>query len=159
MANPDNVSQYYRKKLEQHELTPEEWTAVRFAIIKHTLIAAATTVTLGTSAFYYARSRSWSRMQSLSFASIGNIVGLSIGGVIAMESGMKTVENRLQGSGSELLYLMDRYSKASLREKLGDKMGEDMSLYDISSSHADDKPLTAPRMIRIQEDNENKEGK
>ncbi len=40
----------------------------------------------------------------------GNVVGLSIGGVIAMESGMKTVEHRLQGSGSQLLYLMDRYS-------------------------------------------------
>ncbi|KAK3840234.1 MAG: hypothetical protein JOS17DRAFT_769770 [Linnemannia elongata] len=121
MSNPNRISQYYRKKLEQHELTPEEWVAVRFAIAKHTLIAAATTVSLGTSAFFYARSRSWSRMQSLAFASdvninylwyqsAGNLVGLSVGGVIAMESGMKTVENRLQGSGSELLYLMDRYS-------------------------------------------------
>ncbi|KAG0263699.1 hypothetical protein BG011_008302 [Mortierella polycephala] len=141
MANPENVSQYYRKKLEQHELNPEEWAAVRSAVIKHTLIAAATTVTLGTSAFYY----------------VGNLVGFSIGGAIAMESGMKTVEKRLQGSGSELLYLMDRYSKASLREKLGDRTGEDMSLYDISSSYAGDKPLTAPTMIRIREDSENKE--
>ncbi|KAG9060945.1 hypothetical protein KI688_007772 [Linnemannia hyalina] len=91
MSNPDRISQYYRKKLEQHELTPEEWVAVRYTIAKHTLIA---------------RSRSWSRLQSLAFAS----VGLSVGGVIAMESGMKTVESRLQGSGSELLYLMDRYS-------------------------------------------------
>ena len=33
-----SVSQYYRKKLEQHELTPEEWTAVRFAVLKHTMI-------------------------------------------------------------------------------------------------------------------------
>jgi hypothetical protein len=40
----------------------------------------------------------------------GNLVGLSVGGVIAMESGMKTVETRLEGSGSELLYLMNRYS-------------------------------------------------
>lgn len=40
----------------------------------------------------------------------GNMVGLSIGGAIAMESGMKTVQQRLEGTGSELLYLMDRYS-------------------------------------------------
>ncbi|KAF8961473.1 hypothetical protein BGZ46_001330, partial [Entomortierella lignicola] len=53
MADPTTVSQYYRKKLEQHELTPEEWSAVRYAVIKHTLIAAATTLTLGTSAFFY----------------------------------------------------------------------------------------------------------
>lgn len=38
MSNPNRISQYYRKKLEQHELTPEEWVAVRFAIAKHTLI-------------------------------------------------------------------------------------------------------------------------
>lgn len=42
--------------------------------------------------------------------SAGNVIGLSVGGAIAMESGMKTVEQKLQGSGSELLYLMDRYS-------------------------------------------------
>ncbi|KAG0044715.1 hypothetical protein BGZ83_010069 [Gryganskiella cystojenkinii] len=123
------MSAFYRRKLEQHQLNPEEWSAVRFAIIKHTLIAAVTTVTLGTSAFFFgdvvideanpiidstpsaaARSRNWSKMQSLSFATAGNLVGLATGGVIAMESGMKTVETRLQGSGSELLYLMDRYS-------------------------------------------------
>ncbi|KAF9572910.1 hypothetical protein EC968_009216 [Mortierella alpina] len=133
MASSNSVSQYYRKKLEQHELTPEEWAAVRFAVLKHTVIAAATTVTLGVSAFYYA----------------GNVIGLSLGGVIAMESGMKTVEGRLQGSGSQLLYLMDRYSKATLREKLGDQ----------STSSLDDgseQPLTAPRMIRVQESDEQK---
>ncbi|KAF9961248.1 hypothetical protein BGZ72_004389 [Mortierella alpina] len=150
MASSNNsVSQYYRKKLEQHELTPEEWTAVRFAVLKHTMIAAATTVTLGVSAFYYARSKSWTRMQSLALASAGNVVGLSLGGVIAMESGMKTVEHRLQGSGSELLYLMDRYSKATLREKLGDE--NTPSLDDGS-----EQPVTAPRMIRIQESDEKK---
>jgi hypothetical protein len=38
MSDTDRISQYYRKKLEQHELTPEEWVAVRYAVIKHTLI-------------------------------------------------------------------------------------------------------------------------
>jgi len=38
MSDPASVSQYYRKKLEQHELTPEEWVAVRYAVIKHTAI-------------------------------------------------------------------------------------------------------------------------
>lgn len=38
MSDPASVSQYYRKKLEQHELTPEEWVAVRYAVIKHTTI-------------------------------------------------------------------------------------------------------------------------
>ncbi|KAF9334244.1 hypothetical protein BG006_002493 [Podila minutissima] len=67
MSNPASVSQYYRKKLEQHELTPEEWVAVRYAVIKHTTIgmapdelflssifalAAATTMTLGSAAFF-----------------------------------------------------------------------------------------------------------
>ncbi|KAG0199635.1 hypothetical protein BGX28_007115 [Mortierella sp. GBA30] len=153
MASTDSVSQYYRKKLEKHELTPEEWAAVRYAVAKHTLIAAATTVTLGTSAFFYARSRSWNRMQSLALASAGNVIGLSIGGIIAMESGMKTVEDRLQGSGSELLYLMDRYSKATLREKLGDQGKAEVISYDTTP---DEKPLAAPRMIRVQESDEKK---
>ncbi|KAF9137026.1 hypothetical protein BGX30_010616 [Mortierella sp. GBA39] len=143
MSNPDRISQYYRKKLEQHELTPEEWVAVRYAIAKHTLIAAATTVSLGTSAFFYARSRSWSRLQSLAFTSAGNLVGLSVGGVIAMESGMKTVESRLQGSGSELLYLMDRYSKATLKERLGDKEDAGLSSYESVAA--------TPKMIGVQE--------
>lgn len=38
MSDSDRISQYYRKKLEQHELTPEEWVAVRYAVVKHTLI-------------------------------------------------------------------------------------------------------------------------
>lgn len=38
MAEPSRVSQYYRKKLEKHELTPEEWSAVRYAVVKHTFI-------------------------------------------------------------------------------------------------------------------------
>ncbi|KAI7820239.1 hypothetical protein BC939DRAFT_235571 [Gamsiella multidivaricata] len=147
MADPTRVSQYYRKKLEQHELTPEEWSAVRYAVIKHTLIAAATTVTLGTSAFLYARSRSWTRLQSLSFATAGNVVGLSVGGAIAMESGMKTVQERLQGSGSELLYLMDRYSKSTMKERLGAQEGDDLSAYDAA---AGEQTLSSPRMIRVQ---------
>ncbi|KAG0371418.1 hypothetical protein BGX24_001730 [Mortierella sp. AD032] len=152
MADTTRISQYYRKKLEQHELTPEEWVAVRYAVIKHTLIAAATTVTLGSSAFFYARSRSWSRMQALAFGSAGNLVGLSVGGVIAMESGMKTVENRLQGSGSELLYLMDRYSKATLKEKLGDNKGDDNSgLASYESAATSENTVVAPRMIRVQQ--------
>ncbi|KAF9352476.1 hypothetical protein BGX26_009727 [Mortierella sp. AD094] len=147
MADPATVSQYYRKKLEQHELTPEEWSAVRFAVIKHTLIAAATTLTLGTSAFFYARSRSWSRAKSLSLATGGNLVGLSVGAAIAMESGMKTVEDRLQGSGSELLYLMDRYSKATMKERLGDRTSES-SQYETDGSEPG---VTVPKMIRIQD--------
>ncbi|KAF9401040.1 hypothetical protein BGX21_002863 [Mortierella sp. AD011] len=163
MADPATVSQYYRKKLEQHELTPEEWSAVRFAVIKHTLIglfifasfidpkyllyydtenrcanrykspfaAAATTLTLGTSAFFYG----------------GNLVGLSVGAAIAMESGMKTIEDRLQGSGSELLYLMNRYSKAIMKERLGDRADES-SQYEADGSK---QGVTAPRMIRIQD--------
>ncbi|KAG0370451.1 hypothetical protein BGZ54_006227 [Gamsiella multidivaricata] len=124
MADPTRVSQYYRKKLEQHELTPEEWSAVRYAVIKHTLIAAATTVTLA-----------------------GNVVGLSVGGAIAMESGMKTVQERLQGSGSELLYLMDRYSKSTMKERLGAQEGDDLSAYDAA---AGEQTLSSPRMIRVQ---------
>ncbi|KAG0019835.1 hypothetical protein BGZ80_005197 [Entomortierella chlamydospora] len=147
MADPATVSQYYRKKLEQHELTPEEWSAVRFAVIKHTLIAAATTLTLGTSAFFYARSRSWSRAKSLSLATGGNLVGLSVGAAIAMESGMKTIEDRLQGSGSELLYLMNRYSKAVMKERLGDRADES-SQYEADGSK---QGVIAPRMIRIQD--------
>ncbi|KAF9171320.1 hypothetical protein BGX20_007787 [Mortierella sp. AD010] len=179
MADPATVSQYYRKKLEQHELTPEEWSAVRFAVIKHTLIglfifasfidpkyllyydtenrcanrykspfaAAATTLTLGTSAFFYARSRSWSRAKSISLATGGNLVGLSVGAAIAMESGMKTIEDRLQGSGSELLYLMNRYSKAIMKERLGDRADES-SQYEADGSK---QGVTAPRMIRIQD--------
>ncbi|KAF9924267.1 hypothetical protein FBU30_005711 [Linnemannia zychae] len=149
MADSNRMSQYYRKKLEQHELTPEEWSAVRYAVIKHTLIAATSTVTLGTSAFFYARSRSWNRMQSLAFASVGNLVGLSVGGVIAMESGMKTVESRLEGSNSELLYLMDRYSKASLKEKLGDKSENGLASYEASTDPS--KTTVTPRMIRVQD--------
>lgn len=38
MSDTAGVSLYYRKKLEQHELTPEEWVAVRYAVIKHTAI-------------------------------------------------------------------------------------------------------------------------
>ncbi|KAG0274407.1 hypothetical protein BGZ95_009818 [Linnemannia exigua] len=114
--------------------------------------AAATTLTLGSSAFFYARSRSWSRMQSLAFGSAGNLVGLSVGGVIAMESGMKTVENRLQGSGSELLYLMDRYSKATLKEKLGDNKEDDYSgLTSYESATTSENTVVAPRMIRVQQ--------
>ncbi|KAF9095619.1 hypothetical protein BGX29_008956 [Mortierella sp. GBA35] len=154
MADSERISQYYRKKLEQHELTPEEWVAVRYAVIKHTLIAAATTVTLGTSAFFYARSRSWGRMQSLAFASAGNLVGLSVGGVIAMESGMKTVENRLQGSGSELLYLMDRYSKATLKERSGEKDNSGLSSYESTTS---ENTVVAPRMIRVQDSTDKSE--
>ncbi|KAF9132673.1 hypothetical protein BGW39_011618 [Mortierella sp. 14UC] len=137
MADTTRISQYYRKKLEQHELTPEEWVAVRYAVIKHTLIAAATTVTLGSAAFFYA----------------GNLVGLSVGGLIAMESGMKTVENRLQGSGSELLYLMDRYSKASLKEKLGDNKDTDSGLSSYGPATSSDNTVIAPRMIRTPQDN------
>ncbi|KAG0341847.1 hypothetical protein BG004_005884 [Podila humilis] len=149
MSDSTTISQYYRKKLDQHELTPEEWVAVRYAIIKHTAIAAATTVSLGSAAFLYARSRSFSKSQSLLAATIGNFLGLSAGGVIAMESGMKTVEHRLQGSNSELLYLMDRYSKATLREKLGDKDGL------ASFGSASEKPTASPRMIGIQNSSDN----
>ncbi|KAF9105117.1 hypothetical protein BGX27_009798 [Mortierella sp. AM989] len=117
MADSASISQYYRKKLEQHELTPQEWSAVRFAVIKHTLIG-------------------------------GNLMGLSVGAAIAMESGMKTVENRLQGSGSELLYLMDRYSKATMKERLGDQAGKDTTYYENDES---EQAATAPRMIRIQD--------
>ncbi|ORZ28190.1 hypothetical protein BCR41DRAFT_344788 [Lobosporangium transversale] len=151
MVDPKSVSQYYRKKLEQHELTPEEWSAVRYAVIKHTLITAGTTLTLGISAFYYARSRSWSRTRSLAMATTGNIVGLVAGGAIAMESGMKTVESRLEGSGSELLYLMDRYSKATLRERLGDRTTDGLGSYDDNTG---DQKLSSPKMIGIQQDSE-----
>ncbi|KAI1314999.1 hypothetical protein EDD11_001435 [Mortierella claussenii] len=165
MADSTRISQYYRQKLQQHELTPEEWAAVRYAVIKHTLIAATTTLTLGTSAFFYARSRSWSRMQSLACATAGNIVGLTAGGVIAMESGMKTVEERLQGSGSELLYLMDRYSKATVREKLGDKSAQGLEAalpsyesvhagHGSSSEHGTASSVASPRMIRVPSDTE-----
>ncbi|KAG0022312.1 hypothetical protein BGZ81_008570 [Podila clonocystis] len=147
MSDPASVSQYYRKKLEQHELTPEEWVAVRYAVIKHTAIAAATTMTLGSAAFFFARSRSLPKVQSLLAATAGNMIGLSIGGAIAMESGMKTVEQRLQGSDSELLYLMDRYSKATLRERLGDK--DELASYSSSS----EKPVS-PRMIGVQDSEE-----
>ncbi|KAK3820347.1 MAG: hypothetical protein J3Q66DRAFT_336893 [Benniella sp.] len=92
-----------------------------------------------------ARSRSWSRAGSLAFATAGNMVGLSVGGVIAMESGMKTVQHRLEGSGSELLYLMDRYSKATLKERMGDKSTEDVSLVNDQQTKA------LPRMIRTQD--------
>ncbi|GJJ79097.1 hypothetical protein EMPS_11456 [Entomortierella parvispora] len=141
-STPMPMSAFYRRKLEQHQLTPEEWTAVRFAVIKHTAIAAATTVSLGMSAFFFARSKSWSRGQALALATAGNVVGLGLGGVIAMESGMKTVATRLEGSGSELLYLMDRYSKATLKEKLGDKAAEELLISDSSTGSA-----TAARMI------------
>ncbi|KAI9234612.1 hypothetical protein MVEG_03054 [Podila verticillata NRRL 6337] len=147
MSDPARVSQYYRKKLEQHELTPEEWVAVRYAVIKHTAIAAATTVTLGSAGFFYARSRSLSKVQSLLIATAGNVIGLSVGGAIAMESGMKTVEQKLQGSGSELLYLMDRYSKATLREKLGDKD-------DLASCSSPSEKHVSPRMIGVQDSEE-----
>ncbi|KAF9912221.1 hypothetical protein BX616_010381 [Lobosporangium transversale] len=146
MVDPKSVSQYYRKKLEQHELTPEEWSAVRYAVIKHTLITAGTTLTLGISAFYYARSRSWSRTRSLAMAT-----RLVAGGAIAMESGMKTVESRLEGSGSELLYLMDRYSKATLRERLGDRTTDGLGSYDDNTG---DQKLSSPKMIGIQQDSE-----
>ncbi|KAG0217714.1 hypothetical protein BGX31_000158 [Mortierella sp. GBA43] len=119
MSNPTKASQYYRKKLEQHELTVEEWSAVRYAVIKHTLIA-------------------------------GNMTGLSIGAVIAMESGMKTVQQRLEGSGSELLYLMDRYSKATMRERLGDKSSEGVLELETSVSEPTTSTVSA-RMIRPQD--------
>ncbi|KAG0330807.1 hypothetical protein BG000_011446 [Podila horticola] len=144
MSDTAGVSQYYRKKLEQHELTPEEWVAVRYAVIKHTAIAATTTLTLGSAAFFFARSRSLPKVHSLLAATAGNMIGLSIGGAIAMDSGMKTVEQRLQGSGSELLYLMDRYSKATLRERLGDN--NELTSYSSSSEK-----LVSPRMIGIQD--------
>ncbi|KAI8349747.1 hypothetical protein B0O80DRAFT_501087 [Mortierella sp. GBAus27b] len=156
MSNPTKASQYYRKKLEQHELTVEEWSAVRYAVIKHTLIAAATTVTLGTSAFFYGeealgcQSRLWGRPKSLAFAFAGNMTGLSIGAVIAMESGMKTVQQRLEGSGSELLYLMDRYSKATMRERLGDKSSEGVLELETSVSEPTTSTVSA-RMIRPQD--------
>ncbi|KAF9434623.1 hypothetical protein BGZ76_007701 [Entomortierella beljakovae] len=156
MTDQKSVSQYYRKKLEQYELNPEEWSAVRYSVIKHTaiangfgfLIAAATTFSLGTSAFFFARSHSWSRGKALSLATVGNIVGLGVGGAIAMESGMKTIEDRLQGSGSELLYLMDRYAKATMRERLGDKVSED---FNIGEGEATEDTTMVPRMIRIQD--------
>lgn len=44
MSDPTRASQYFRKKLEQHELTIEEWSAVRYAVIKHTLIGAVASV-------------------------------------------------------------------------------------------------------------------
>ncbi|KAF9426510.1 hypothetical protein BGZ94_006409 [Podila epigama] len=154
MSDPTRVSQYYRKKLEQHELTPEEWVAVRYAVVKHTAIAAATTVTLGSAAFFYARSRSLTRAQSLIAATTGNVIGLTVGAAIALESGMKTIEQRLQGSGSELLYLMDRYSKATLREKLGDK--EDLALGESSSSSLLESQTVTPRMIGVQDSESNR---
>ena len=41
---------------------------------------------------------------------VGNIIGLGAGASIALESGVKTIEGQLQGTNSELLYLIDRYS-------------------------------------------------
>ncbi|KAF9586517.1 hypothetical protein BGW38_003203 [Lunasporangiospora selenospora] len=128
MPNPASVSKFYREKLEKHQLNPQELAAVRYAFIKHTLIASATTVTLGTSAYYF----------------VGNLVGLSIGMMIAVESGMKSVEGQLQGTGSELLYLMDRYSKATLREKMGQKGLDELMHHDEDESNPS---LAAPRMI------------
>ncbi|KAI8605828.1 hypothetical protein EDD21DRAFT_410768 [Dissophora ornata] len=139
--NTESVSQYYRKKLEQHELTAEEWSAVRYAVIKHTLIAAASTITLGMCTFSYARSRSWSRLRCLTFGT-----GLAFGGAIAMESGMKSVEKRLEGSGSELLYLMDRYSRATVKERLKSQLGEEPPSYEIVAA---EQKSTTPRMIRV----------
>ncbi|KAG0228109.1 hypothetical protein BGW42_002410 [Actinomortierella wolfii] len=119
IPEPAKVSDYYRKRLEKHVLTPEEQSAVRYAIVKHTAIAAATTLTLGMAGFFYGRSRAWSRGKSLALATAGNLTGLGAGAAIAFESGFKSVENQLQGTNSELLYLMDRYSKATLRERMG----------------------------------------
>ncbi|KAG0257602.1 hypothetical protein DFQ27_005043 [Actinomortierella ambigua] len=119
IPEPAKVSAFYRKRLEKHELTPEEKSAVRYAIVKHTAIAAATTVTLGMAGFFYGRSRAWPRAKALALATAGNLVGLGAGAAIAFESGFKTVESQLQGTNSELVYLIDRYSKATLRERMG----------------------------------------
>ncbi|KAF9972310.1 hypothetical protein BGZ73_004587 [Actinomortierella ambigua] len=112
IPEPAKVSAFYRKRLEKHVLTPEEQSAVRYAIIKHTAIAAATTVTLGMAGFFYGRSRAWPRSKALALAT-------GAGAAIAFESGFKTVEGQLQGTNSELVYLIDRYSKATLRERMG----------------------------------------